>query len=235
MYNNSRGVCTEPGADKLGRAYQERKNAGRRQARADPRETRTRAAAELAAESEKIMKKMLSEITNRAELINQMAELLAELDKYPSRFNQTLYARIDKNGTAEAIVLPDCEGASMNPYYSYVCLCTKPAVYDSLVSSFYSFSGDFSDALGMKWADFEKLVLRWIEEEEGGVDDDYEITYDDCLEYAENHPEIYEQLEDIARDAIDGMDDVYKEAAERYFFEALENERNEALCEECSV
>lgn len=109
MYNNSRGVCTDPGVDKLGRAYQKRKPAGRRQARADPRETRTRAAADLAAESKKIMKKMLSEITNRAELINQLAELLAELDKYPSRFNQTIYARIDKNGKAEAIALPDCE------------------------------------------------------------------------------------------------------------------------------
>lgn len=175
------------------------------------------------------MKRMLSDITNRAELINQVAELLAELDKYPSRFNQTIYARIDKNGKAEAIALPECEGATLHHYYSYVCLCTKPAVHDSLVSSFYSFSGDFSDALGMKWADFEKLVLRWIEEEEGGVDDDYEITYDDCLEYAENHKEIYESLEDIARDCIDGMDDVYRDVAEKYFLEALENEKGDIL------
>lgn len=173
------------------------------------------------------MKKMLSEITNRAELLEQLADLLAELDKYPSRVQRDVWALIDEDGKAQAVDFSNYDGyGSPSNTEEAAFICYKPGVYESLVESFYCNEGDFSDALGMKWADFEKLVLRWIEEEEGGVDDDYEITYDDCLEYAENHPEVYAQLEDVARDAIDGMDDVYKEAAERYFFDALANERD---------
>lgn len=173
------------------------------------------------------MKKMLSEITNRAELLEQLADLLAELDKYPSRVQRDVWALIDEEGKAQAVDFSNYDGyGSPSNTDEAAFICYKPGVYESLVESFYCNVGDFSDALGMKWTDFEKLVLRWIEEEEGGVDDDYEITYDDCLEYAENHPEVYAQLEDVARDAIDGMDDVYKEAAERYFFEALANERD---------
>lgn len=207
--------CKDTGGDKLGGVIQrdESQSSGR-----------------AAAESEEIMKKMLNEIKNRAELVEQLAELLAELDKYPSRMQTDIYALIDEDGNAEAVDYSCYDGYSTPTYYeSSAFICSKPAVYESLVQSFYTERGDFSEALGMSWNDFEKLVLQWIEDEDGGLDDDYEVTYDDCLEYAEQHPEVYAQLEEVARDAIDDMKDTYKEVAEQRFFEALENEKDDML------
>lgn len=200
----------------------------RRQARRrDPERDGNQSSGRAAAESEEIMKKMLNEITNRAELLEHLAALLAELDKYPSRMQTDIYALIDEDGKAEAVDYSSCDGYSTPTYYeSSAFIYSKPAVYKSLVQSFYTDRGDFSEVLGL---DFEKLVLQWIEDEEGGVDDDYEVTYDDCLEYAEQHPEVYEHLEEVARDAIDDMKDTYKEVAEQLFFEALENEKDDML------
>lgn len=203
---------------------------GRRQARRRDPERRKPEQRPSGRRKWEIMKKMLSEIKNRTELLEQLADLLAELDKYPSRVQRDVWALIDDAGKAEVADFSNYDGyGSPSNTADAAFICSKPGVCESLVESFYCNEGDFSDALGMKWDDFDKMVLQWIEEEEGGVDDDYEVTYDDCLEYAENHPEIYTKLEDIARDAIDCMCDVYKESAERYFLEALEKEKDDVL------
>lgn len=171
------------------------------------------------------MKRMLSEIKNRAEFLGQLAELLAEMDKYPSAMQRDVYALIDPSGRATAAEFYEYAPSYEEKAFIY----SRPAVYESLLDNYYQEPEDFSNALEMNHEDFEKLVKEWIKLEDGEVDEDYKANYYDCFRYAENNPEVYQKLEDVARATIDDNADLYKEVAEKLFIEAIENERDELL------
>lgn len=205
-----------PGADKLG-------GIGRKQAQSSGRG---------AAGSEDTMKAAeFKSITNMEAVAEQLAQMLMEFDKECNSYQTDVYLYVKEDGTAYLDEFVNVGGNSYLNDDHYTIYSDKEHIEEPL--DWFGDPGEFADCLGIQWEAFYNNVKSWlyywdqsIDAEDLG-DDDYEIDWSQCQEYAKSNPEILEKLTEAYNDCIDEKHSDYIARAWEIIEDAREDLENE--------
>ena len=160
--------------------------------------------------------KKITEITNREEIVEKLAELLMQFDKDLNSYQTDVYMYIDEEtGAATLDTFVNVGGNSwLNDDHTTIY---SDAEHVNTLWDFYTEKGDFAECLEIGYDELknevvQNLVSRSIISEEEA--EDYEPVYSEFLDYVQNREDYAEKLEAVYIDYIDENRREYLETAE---------------------
>lgn len=155
--------------------------------------------------------KKITEITNREEIVERIAELLMQFDKNLNGYSTDVYLYIDEEtGTATLDTFVNVGGNSWRNDDGIV-IYTDKEHFDSMYD-YYCNDGEFADALCMEHAELQKETLRYFIDE--GETEDYKPDWHEIREYIETREDYVEKLTECYYDYIESIRSDYIKRAE---------------------
>lgn len=154
-------------------------------------------------------------ITNRAEIVEALADLLQQFDRDLNSYQTDVYLYIDSTGAATLDTFVNVGGNSwLND--DHQTIYTDRERYDTFFD-WYTEPGELSDCLGIDYNELEAETINYLLEC-GCIDEDeqaeHEASYDELLEYIKSRADYVETLEQFYLDWIDENRAEYVNTAE---------------------
>ena len=148
-------------------------------------------------------------ITNRGQIIEQLAEMLKQFDKDCNNYDTDVYLYYDEeNQTAKLDTFVNVGGNSWLDDSHYT-IYTDKQHHDDGIFSWIQNENEFADMLEIPDSQFEEEVREYLE-----YDKDDQLTYSDYREYIESMGAYMEKLTEAYNEAIDDMRSDYVQSAE---------------------
>jgi len=169
--------------------------------------------------------KNINDITNRAEIVEKMADLLQQFERDLNGYQTDVYMYIDEETGAATIDTFENVGGRSWLDDDHITIYSDPEHFNT-IWDFYTDSGDFAACLEIDPAELRRVVAEDIASW-GGIDpdevEDYNPTYDEILDYVKTRPDYAESLKGVYMERIDEQRPDYVERAEEIISD-LEND-----------
>lgn len=152
-------------------------------------------------------------LKNYDEIIDELAEILKGFAKQLNEYDTDVYLYYDEETqTAELDTFVNVGGNSWlnNNHFN---IYTDKQHHENWIDWFLEDGHNcFADALEIDRDNFDKEVLEWVRNEDEDISEDYEVSFDDKIDYVKSKDDYLDKLYDIFCDYIEN--ESYKYEAE---------------------
>lgn len=161
---------------------------------------------------------MTTIIKNRAEIVEQLAEMLKNFDRKLNQYQTDVYMYIDEEGTATLDTFVNVGGNSWLNDDHYTIYCDRE--HNETIIDIWTTIGALAGALDIEYDTLIKAVSKYYD-----IDTE-DVRWYEVSDYVNDHEELFEKLEETYGNYLDELTSEYMERAEAIFSE-WEDEQGE--------
>ncbi len=158
-------------------------------------------------------------ITNRDEVVEQLAEMMIQFDKDANSYQTDVYLYVDEKGKGNLDTFVNVGGNSWLNDDHYTVYTDKEHT-DSYLDTHYQDENDIADVIGVSLDQLHKETKEYYHYDEKDIDDDKCVpTYSEIRKYVSDKEDYCDKLHSEYCSCIDELKPEYLERAEICFDE----------------